>query len=688
MLIGIDIGGTFTDIVVEHNGGVFVFKTSSTAQSPADGVVAALAHLIEHSEIIPKQVKLIAHGSTVATNAILEGKWARTALVTTRGFRDVLEIGRQNRPKLYDLFFTRPQPIIPRDLRFEVGERLDAYGQVVMPLSRDDVDDLIPLLRNAHVDSVAVVLLFSYLNPSHEHQVRDAIVASLDIPVVLSSDILPEFREFERTSTTAVSGALRPVIKDYLSTLEAGAADHDLPRRWHIMQSSGAVTDAHYAEANPARIVLSGPAAGVEGAGIIGKVAGFHNLITLDMGGTSCDVSLIHEGAPTRTTAGQIGDYPIALPMIDINTIGAGGGSIAWIDDGGALRIGPRSAGASPGPACYGKGGERPTITDAHLVLGHLLAAHPIGGLTRLNVPAARKAIASIAKPLGISVENAALGMLEIANAAMERAIRVISIERGHDPRQFCLFAFGGAGPLHAASVADRLGIPTVIIPSLAGVLSSFGLIAAEVGHELGRGVVRSMSECDPQQIGEIVAGLCEQAQAKLISAGIDKSAIRISISADLRYLGQAHELNVPLLSKGTADTGEPPLDSQTISQLAASFHTEHYRRYGHKASDESIELVALRVRAVGPPTQISLKRASKQQSLPCQIARAPAWFSVDGPVNAQIIYSNQLNARTTVQGPAIALSEHTTTVVPAGRTARIDEQGNIILRSNNEASH
>ncbi len=678
MLLGIDIGGTFTDIVINDSGGrLRLFKVPSTPSEPAVGVISALSSLIDRGVIIPDRVERIRHGSTVATNALLERKWARTALITTRGFRDVLEIGRQNRPELYDLFFDRPIPIVARDLRYEVTERLDYRGNIIQPLVEEDVDRLIPLLRVEGVDAVAVVFLFSYLDPTHERAVRDAISSALEIPVTISSDVLPEFREFERTSTTVISAALRPVIGDYLTSLEAGARENGLTTRWQIMQSNGTITRADYAQTNPARILLSGPAAGVEGARVVGELTGFADLITLDMGGTSCDVSLIRDGDLSRTTAGQIGDYPVALPMVDIHTIGAGGGSIAWIDHGGALRVGPQSAGADPGPACYARGGSEPTVTDAHLVLGHLLPSHPLGGLDRLDLDAARGAIERISGRLGLGVEQAALGILEIADASMERAIRVISVERGYDPRQFSLLAFGGAGPLHAVSVAQRLGISRVIVPAVAGVLSAFGLVAAQIGHDFSQGIVRSLAECEPEVISSILSNLRRRAQAELIAEGVDVKAIRFHVSADLRYFGQAHELDVPLFD--VEDANNWVIDTGFMREIASLFHAEHLRRYGHASDEQPVELVTLRLRAMGPGSgEVPRVRTSRKSAQ--DHSATEAWFTKNGPVKTRVLRRNDLPPGSDLEGPAVVFGEDATTLFPPGTHARIDEYANMIL--------
>jgi len=668
--IGIDIGGTFIDIVVADAGAIHLVKVPSTPEVPENGVLNGLRALIESGTIVPRRVRRIAHGSTVATNALLEGTWAKTALVTTRGFRDVVEIGRQNRPSLYDLSVERPPAIVPRDLRFEVTERIDASGCVLTPLDLNEVRGLVPLLRERGVRAVAVVLLFSYLNPAHERAVGRLLSDALDCPVTLSCDVLPEFREYERTSTTVVCAALRPVVGDYLGRLERGAARVGLPRRWQIMQSSGAVTSAGNAQEEPARILLSGPAGGVEGARAVGRLCGETNLITMDMGGTSCDVALVLDGRVGRTSAGDVGGYPVALRMTEIHTIGAGGGSIAWIDRGGALRVGPQSAGAQPGPACYGRGGERATITDAHLVLGHLLPDAPLGGLERLDEEAAREAVAEIADRLGIGIEEAALGMLEVADAAMERAIRVISVERGHDPREFSLLAFGGAGPLHAVSIARRLSIPCVIVPAAAGVLSAFGLLAAEIGREGSRSLVRPISRVDLAEANEIIGELRASAGAALRAEGIDPGLIRHAVSVDLRYVGQSHEINLGILGE--------QLDGVALSGVLDAFHRTHEARFGHAAPEEDIELVTVRVRSIAPPEPLDLERIDRGT---CRAPRSAAsWFDRKGPVPTQVIDRRRLTDGETFDGPAILLGDDATLVVPPGARARADCHGTLML--------
>ena len=668
--IGIDIGGTFIDVVLAGRNTARLVKIPSTPHAPHRGVLAGLAQLIEQDDLDASNVGTIAHGSTVATNALLERTWARTALVTTRGCRDVLEIGRQQRPDLYDLSIVRPEPIVPRDLRFELTERVGADGQVVTALDPAEVRDLVPRLRAAGAEAIAVVFLFSYLHPAHERLVGEILADGLDLPITLSSDVLPEFREYERTSTTVICSALRPVIGRYLGELERGAAELGLPSAWRIMQSSGTVTDAPNAEREPVRILLSGPAAGVQGARAIGELAGERRLITMDMGGTSCDVSLIRDGALVRTTSGAIAGHPVAQQMIGIHTIGAGGGSIAWIDPGGALRVGPQSAGAIPGPACYGRGGTRPTVTDAHVALGHLPAERPLGGLEPLDVDAARRAIATLGATLGLSIEEAAEGILEIADAAMERAIRVISIERGHDPREYALLAFGGAGPLHAVSIARRLSIPRVVVPATAGVLSAFGLLASEVGYDTSRSVVRRLAGLGEGTVREMIDDLCARGDAVLRGQGLDPSAIRRAVSADLRYVGQSHELSVPF---PRSDDGE-----WSMAELAGAFHAEHEARFGHSDPSEDVELVTLRTRTIGP--------AALADTPPMQAAGGIGEWAVEarffghGRVTTRVIPRASLREGSEVEGPAIVAGEDATILIPPGTGGRCDRLGTIML--------
>ncbi len=669
--IGIDIGGTFIDLVISDESGLQMLKFPSTPESPERGVLDALNKLIDARRIDPPAVARIAHGSTVATNALLEGTWARTALVTTEGFRDVLEIGRQNRPRLYDLNVERPDPVIPRDLRFECRERIDASGAVVCAPSDDDMRALARRIAEAGVDAVAVVFLFSYLNADHERAVRDALRDALDAPITLSSDVLPEFREYERTSTTAVCAALRPVIERYMQGLADSSAEAGFAPEWQIMQSNGTVISADQAQREPVRILLSGPAAGVQGAKVVGQRAGAPDLVTLDMGGTSCDVALIRGGRIGQTTAGAVGHHPVAVRMNEIHTIGAGGGSIAWIDAGGALRVGPKSAGAVPGPACYGRGGTQPTVSDAHAVLGHLPIHAALGGLKTLDVEAARGAMGTVASRLRLSIEEAALGILDIADAAMERAVRVISVERGYDPRQFALLAFGGAGPLHAVSIADRLAIPHIIIPAAAGVLSALGLLASETGRDYGQTVLRPISDVSADWITRLLQRMEVQGVRDLKAEGVDESLVRCSVSADLRYRGQSHELNIGLDS-GTSVT------NAILGKWVEAFHRDHEAKFGHASPEGGVELVTLRLRVTAPAVDTDLR--FRFESARGEPTHAPVWFDASGPVDASIVDRRGLDPRASVRGPAVLWGPDATLLVPPDVSGHCDDVGTIVL--------
>ncbi len=670
--VGIDIGGTFVDVVIASDSGVWIAKEPSTAADPAVGVLRALDRLLAAGAIDPHEVQGLAHGCTVGTNALLEGKWARTALVTTRGFRDVLEIGRQNRESLYDLSAVKSPAVVPRDLRFEITERVSADGTVQTALDAAEVSALAERLRAEAVEAVAIVFLFSYLHPEHERTAGRVLAETLSLPIALSSDVLPEIREYERTSTTAISAALRPVMSAYLASLEEGGARRGLPRAWRVMQSSGAVCTLARAREEPAALLLSGPAAGVQGARAVGLSLGERSLITMDMGGTSCDVAVISDGSVERTRAGAVGAYPVALPMVSIHTIGAGGGSVAWVDRGGALRVGPQSMGADPGPACYGRGGCA-TATDAHLVLGHLAADKALGGLPPLDVEAARRAImGDVGRPLGLSPEEAALGILEVADAAMERAIRVVTVEKGRDPRDYALLVFGGAGPLHGASIARRLGVRRVIVPSVAGVLSAFGLLVAETGHDYSRSLVIPFGRLDAAKAGRVVRVLRAKGEAALHSEAIAEEKMEFFMSADVRYVGQSHELTVPLEMVG---------ESVDVAALRRAFEVAHVARYGHGSPTEEAELVTVRLRAQGPPLLRSNEfRLTKRAQQEVAGRVSDVWFDAAGPIAGRWRDRETLAEGEDVLGPAVITGEDATILVPPDVRGTCCAWGHIIL--------
>lgn len=675
MQIGVDTGGTFTDIVAfdQASGLLDIHKVSSTPDNPAQAVLDGVCHMLDKHRCPPTDVEALVHGTTVATNAVLTGSWAKTALVTTEGFRDVLEIGRQTRPDLYDFFAQKPEPLIPRSLRFEVPERLDYAGRVVRPLDEDAVRKLAQTLAQANVQSVAVVLLFAYLNPQHEQRVREILSQTLELPIVLSSETLPEFREYERTSTTALNAALLPVLDRYLRALEEETKALGIQARWRIMQSNAGIASASFARRMPVTLLLSGPAGGVEGARFVGTQTGNQNLITLDMGGTSCDVALIHQGRAQLSSEGQIAGRPVRVPMVEMHTIGAGGGSIAWIDAGGALRVGPQSAGAAPGPVCYGRGGTSPTVTDAQLVLGRFNPQEPLGDIPALDLEAARQAIEEhIATPLKLSLEGAAAGILAVADAHMEQAIRLISIERGHDPRRFGLLGFGGAGPLHACALAQRLNIPRIIVPNAAGVLSAFGLLTAEPAHHFVQTVLSAEDKLEWPQINALFDTFRKEAKSRFEADGMDPNHLTFLPSIDLRYAGQSFELNVPVVDRA--------LSADDWAMITQRFHQAHLQRYGHCNENECLEVVNLRLAAVGRADKPAFPTLSRFASPPNPKQRRLVYFEPKGWTDCPIYERKALQPTTELTGPAVLEGAESTVVVLPGQRLSVTPHGHLIV--------
>lgn len=658
LIVGVDTGGTFTDFVQLRDGEIRVHKVLSTPDNPAQAILQGLADLGAGADLAA-----VVHGSTVATNAVLEHKGVRTGLITTAGFRDVLEIGRQTRPKLYDLRVEAQPPLVERALRAEVVERLDERGGVLVPLDDETVTAAVEALRAAKVESVAVCLLFSFTNPAHERAVAEAARAA-GLQVSASHEVLPEFREYERTSTVALNAYVGPLMDRYLGHLEESLPGH-APLR--IMQSNGGSISAARARAEAARTLLSGPAAGVVGAAFVAEASGFTRTISFDMGGTSTDVALI-DGAITETTDGKIGGYPSRLPMIDIHTVGAGGGSLAWFDAGGALRVGPLSAGANPGPAAYGRGGDEPTVTDANVVLGRLIPDAFLGGEMALDVDRARRAVGRIAARLGTTPEEAALGMVRIANANMEAAIRVISVERGHDPRLFTLVAFGGAGPLHACELAAALRIPRVLVPTTPGVLSALGMLAADVIKDYVRTVMVPADRA-AESVEPVFAELTARGEADLLAEGLPEDRIEIERYLDMRYVGQSYELIVPY-------DGDLPA-------AVAGFHAAHERCFGYSDPGERVQVVNCRVKVRGRADRPAIERREiVEGGMPTTAQAGIAVFAgSDGAVTRRTpIYDRAVLAPgATISGPAIVTQYDTTTVLPPGWRARVDATGNLI---------
>ncbi|HVB24480.1 MAG TPA: hydantoinase/oxoprolinase family protein [Ktedonobacteraceae bacterium] len=670
ILVGVDTGGTFTDIVLLQEGEIRIHKVLSTPDDPSSAILQGLADLG-----IAQHLDVLVHGSTVATNAVLEHKGAVTGLITTAGFRDVLEIGRQTRPKLYAINVQKVPPLVPRSLRLEVNERLNERGEVLVELDETSLSEAIHTLQEAGVESVAISLLFSFANPAHERIVTEAVRAA-HFYVSSSYEVLPEFREYERTSTVVLNAYVGPLIDRYLARLE-----QEIPRDTvlRIMQSNGGSILSSTARREAARTLLSGPAAGVVGAAFVAKMSGFTRTITLDIGGTSTDVALVN-GNISETTDGAVGGYPTKLPMIDIHTVGAGGGSIAYFDIGGALRVGPVSAGANPGPAAYGRGGTQATVTDANLVLGRLLPEAFLGGTMSLDRVRAYDAVTHIAERLGTTVEEAALGIIRVVNANMEAAIRLISVERGDDPRQFTLVAFGGAGPLHACELATALGIPRVLIPTTPGVLSALGMLAADTLKDYVRTVMVAAEEAQVV-VEKVFAELAEQGQADLAREGIAEQHITIERYLDLRYVGQSYELVVPFKS--------------SIAQATADFHSAHELRFGYNDPNERVQVVNVRLKARGlaHPPQLE-RRESKQGTIPTPIAMRNVVFtdskrsvisSTYRTYHVPVYEREALESGNMLSRPAIITQYDTTTVLPPVWRAQVDAVGNLIIEQTEE---
>ncbi len=684
---GVDIGGTFTDIVLLGEGGErYTKKVSSTVDDYARAIVDGLSELL--AEIGGGRIVELLHGTTVASNAILEHKGAKTGLITTRGFRDVLEIRNLRMPRLYDMSWTKPPPLVERRWRVEVDERINARGEIEKPLDDASVERAAEFLVTEGVEAIAVCLLHSYLNPAHEQRVKE-IVARLAPATTLciSAEVLPVINEYERSSTTVINAYVRPIVERYLSRLigEVQRIGIDVPLL--LMQSNGGLTTAKAAAVTPMHIIESGPAAGVVGVQALMRRIGIKNAISFDMGGTTAKASLIENGEVTRAAEYQVGagivlgsrllsgaGYTLKVPAIDLAEIGAGGGSILWIDAGGALQVGPHSAGASPGPVAYDQGGTEPTVTDANLVLGYLNPGHLVGGAVKLNADKARSVIAEkIAKPLGMSLEAAAHGAHLIAASTMIRALKAVSSERGRDPRDYALVAFGGNGPIFAAGMAREIGIRQVLIPPSAGVFSSFGLLYAEVEYYFTRTRKILLRSADPAELQKVLGALEAEARARLGDDGFSPAAIEIRRFASLHYQGQSFELRVPV----AADR----LDAVALAVVEEAFGVEHERTYGHRAGiEEPVELVSLEVIGRGVPKQPRAQSAAAANLAPDIAIAAPTRRAYFGPLQgwleARIV--NRSALRTPHEGPCVVEEYDATCVIPPGWTGRLDEFGNI----------
>ena len=661
--VGVDTGGTFTDFVFAAGGRLQVFKLASTPADPSRAIAAGL-QTISAQTGVPLGSFEVVHGTTVGTNALLERRGARTALVTTRGFEDVLVIGRQARPELYNLNATKPPPLAPAALRFGLRGRVAATGEIIEALDEAELSDLIRQLRKAKVDSVAICLLFSFVNPEFEKRIAEAL-AVLNLPLSVSYQILPEYREFERTSTVAINAYLQPLMGNYLERLAANTPN------LRVMQSSGGSISAAVAAREPVRTILSGPAGGVVGAMRAARAAGFDKLITFDMGGTSTDVALCERDGLRMTNEAAVAGLPVAVSVLDIHTVGAGGGSIARVDEGGSLRVGPESAGADPGPACYGRS-LLPTVTDAHVVLGHFGGAGLLGGDFELDEARSQQAMTTLAGEMSkvagrqLTAIEAAQGVLVIANTNMERALRRISVERGYDSREFALLPFGGAGGLHAVELAQALRIPQIIVPNSAGALSAIGVLTADVVKDQSRTTMLEVSRGVEKKLGQTFNEMEREAAVALRREGFPVAQQRHERSLALRYKGQSFELTI----------------KQTRGNLAASFHRAHFERYGYAQKSNAVEIVSARVRSTGVVEKLSARKRNRSPEKGFAQATKNVAAYLNGKKLQVVVYRREdLLPGGRLLTPCIVTEYSATTLIPKEAAAAVDNFGNLIIQ-------
>jgi N-methylhydantoinase A len=667
MLLGVDVGGTFTDAVLAVDGRLITAKSPTTPEDQSEGVLAAVRAVLDRAGADVSAVAEFSHGMTVATNALLEGRGARTAFIATEGFTDIIALGRQDRPELYRLCAGRPQPLTPPEARFGAPERMTPEG----PLRELDADAAAELARQvaeAEAEAVAVTLLHSYRHPQHEQAIGQALAEALGgrVHISLSHEVVGTFREFERASTTEVDASLSPLLGGYLRRLVERCDEAGLPEP-SIMQSSGGLIDLESAASHAAWTVLSGPAGGAAGAAFIARASGTPDAVCFDMGGTSCDVCVVDDGAVQEESSGTIARRPLALPMVAVHTVGAGGGSIAWRDPGGALRVGPRSAGADPGPACYGRGGTEPTVTDANLVLGYLSADAPLAGGVALDREAAERAIGELASQLDLEPPACAEGIIRVANAEMIRALRVVTVQRGVDPRRYALLAFGGAGPLHAAAVASELGITEIVCPRASGVLAALGLVVSPRRRDVQRSVFLGGDALTAEAVAEVAAELGAVAREQLHEAEAELRAVY-----ELRYRGQAFELAVV----GSLEP-EP-------AELRESFEALHEERYRYRDADQELELVTLRVSATMPGADVSVGEAGDGDR-GNEVERTTRTATLDGEEIELAVLSGTPPPGTAIEGPAVVELPESTLLVPPGWAGEVDDTGTIHVRAESE---
>jgi len=686
LLIGVDVGGTFTDVVFTDTdtNHTLTHKVASTPDDPSRAVMKGVTEICASAGVRLSAVDHVFHGTTVATNAALQYRGARAGMITTRGFRDILHIGRHQRPQHYSIQQGIPwqdQPLVRRRYRKVVTERLaPPGGDVLVPLDEEDVRQAAIELREAGVASIAVCFLFSYLNPGHERRAKEIIAAHCPgVFVTCSHEVSPQFREFERFTTTAMNAFIGPLVRDYVRHLSDGLAQAGFRGEVHIMRSNGGVAPARTISELPVYTLMSGLAAGVLGGAWVGELAGRHNVITLDIGGTSADIGVVTDGRFGEASARDtfVAGYPILVPMIDLHTIGAGGGSIAYVDPAGAFRVGPQSAGAVPGPAAYGQGGTEPTVTDANIVLGRLDVENFLGGAMRLDRVAATTAVQGLADRLGLPLLEAAEGVVAVLNANMANAIRARTVQKGIDPREYALVASGGAGPLHGAEVAAMLGIPEVIVPPYPGINSAIGLLTTDLKYDIVRTAFMVSARLDVGRLRADFASMEAELRAQLEGDDLDPAKASFERSADARYVGQGYELRLPLPGQG--------LDQDTMASALAAFHELHHQEYGHHFPASPIELVNLRVTAIGTVPKIGAPpKPQGGQLAAARIRVDQAVFRVGtelGSFETTFYDRGKLPPGVALPGPAIILQADSTTVVPPGCSAQLDDSGSIIIR-------
>jgi N-methylhydantoinase A len=687
MRIGVDVGGTFTDVVLYRDDAtstqpLVAAKALTTHGSLADGVMDGIAKVLEMTGAQPADITGIVHGTTIGTNALIERAGAKTALLTTAGFRDVLEIGRVQRPPegLYDFTVDNPLPLVPRYLRLDIPERVDRTGAVITPLDEQAVRDAGAFLKREQVEAVAVCYLFGFLHPAHEHRTREILREVLPgVPVSLASEIAPEFREFERTSTVVINSYLTPTVRSYLESLDNRVQEFTKTCDLRIVQASGGTMTVKAALDRVVLTVNSGPAGGATAAGFFSKLTGMPKLISVDMGGTSFDIGIILDSKPALTSEGNFEGFPVKIQQIDVHAIGAGGGSIAWIDRGGALNVGPQSARSKPGPACYGRGGTKPTVTDANLVLGRLDPNFFLGGAMTLDVEKARAAVeADVAKPMGMSIEDAALGIIALVNANMVKGINTNSIERALDIREFGLVAFGGAGAVHAVELGRDAGVKQVLVPPLAGNLSATGLLVADTRLDRVRTVMWPQSQVDPQALYDALKALDEEAITAVRAQRVPEDRISSKWIADCRFQGQSYELGIELAHTGKTFT------QGDVTALIANFNATHERLYHYGSVDEQVEIVNLRVTAIGASPAFRLPPVAKNpggaDAAGALKGKRPVHFARGGAVETAIYDRTKLGAGARFAGPCLVEETLTTTVVPPGATVEVDPHGTLVI--------